>query len=207
MSMKKNRRKGAVGSDAHKTEPATADSQRISRQRKARGVMVNRRTQRTNAGIEAKRKNEVESPADQKVAHPTRGAEHKQQRQERLDGRRQKSIIDSGDHPPPPKKSKKKVKIPVASPTDQSKELSNTPEARHTEDDPQTTSQTPPIPDPVSRRPSLDHLIETAPEAHKDGYRAMKYSYRLIHLIHTIQSENSGFSVFDGVVWIKCMSL
>lgn len=197
MSIKKNSRKGTIGSDAQqKTEPATANSQRISRQQKMRKVIANRKPQKAK---EAKRRMEAESPADQKAEHLTRGAVHKQQRQERFDRQRQ-SIIDSEDLTPPFKKPKKKVKVSAASLTDQSKERSNIPRARHTEEDPQPTNQTPPTPSPVTRRPSLDRLIETSPEAHKHGYRAIKYSYRLIHLTHTIQSENPGISVFDGVV-------
>lgn len=200
MTMRKTNRKGAEGLNAQqKTGPVTANSPRILRHAKALKVLASRKVHNTNAGTEVKGKKEVESPADQNVKHPTRRAGQKQQRQERLDRRRQ-SIIGSEDHTPPSQKPKRKVKIPAASPTDQSKESSNTPRGRHTEEDPRSTNQTHPTPNPVPRRSSLDHLIETAPEAHKDGYRAMKYSYRLIYLIHTIHSENPGISVFDGVV-------
>ncbi|KAI7541940.1 hypothetical protein KC331_g8267 [Hortaea werneckii] len=194
MAMKKISRKGAVGSDAQQK------GSRISKHQKAQKVVARRKVQKTNAGTEAKGKKEAESPADQKVDHPTRGADHKQQRQQRLDRGRQ-SIIDPEDHTPPSNKPRKKVKTSAASPTDQSKASSNTPRwARHIEKDAQTTNQTPPTPSPVTRHPSLDRPIETSPEAHKDGYRAMRYSYRLIHLIHAIQSENPGVGVFDGVV-------
>lgn len=198
--MKKNSRKGAGGRDAQqKTEPATASIPRLSRHQRANEGMASRRIQRTNAGTEAKGKKKAERPANQKAEPLARGARHKPQRQERLNRRRQ-SIIDSEDHLPPAKRPKKKTKTSAASPTDESKSPSNSPRAKSKEEDPNPTSPIPLPPNPGTKRSYLDRLIETSPEAHKDGYRAMKYCNKLVDLTYTIQSESPGVSVFDGVV-------
>ncbi|KAI7044714.1 hypothetical protein KC366_g3720 [Hortaea werneckii] len=83
-----------------------------------------------------------------------------------------------------------------------SKRPSNSQKAKSKPEDPNTntTSPTPVLSNSGTKRSSLDRLIETSPEAHKDGYRAMKYSNKLVDLTYTIQSESPGISVFDGVV-------
>lgn len=197
--MKKNSRKGAGGCDAQqKTKSAPASIPRLSRHQRANVGMESRRFQGTNAATEAKGKKKDESPATQKVEQLARGTGQKSQKQERLDQRRQSSI-NSEDHLAPAKRPKKKIKTSAASPTDESKIPSNSQKASKLED-PKPTSRTSPPLNPGAKRSPLDRLIETAPKAHKDGYRAMKYSDRLVDLTYTIQSENPGVSIFDGVV-------
>ncbi|KAI7283020.1 hypothetical protein KC345_g3200 [Hortaea werneckii] len=198
--MKKNSGKGAGGWDAQqKTERATASIPRLSRHQRANESVASRKIQRTNAGTDAKGKKQAEGRANQKVGHSTHGAEHKLQRQERLDRRRQ-YIIGFEDHTPPPKPPRKKTKTSSTSPTDESDRPSNSQQAKFKPGDPNPTSQTSPPLNLGTKRSSIDHLIETAPEAHKDGYRAMKYSNKVVDLTYTIQSENPGVSVFDEVV-------
>lgn len=195
MTMTKRNKRGARGSNAQqKTGPANANSKRLSKHQKAKRATANRKVQKKNAGTGTQREKEAESPADQKVERLTRGAEHKSQAHEQSD-RRRRIII-----PPPSKTPKKKIKASAASATDPSKRPSSSSKARSKQEDSDTTKQTPPAPTPVTKHSSLDGLIETSPEAHNDGYRAMKYSNILVELTYTVQSENPGASVFDGIV-------
>ncbi|GAB1729096.1 hypothetical protein NU195Hw_g3360t1 [Hortaea werneckii] len=198
--MKKSSRKIAGGSDAQqKPKSAIAKTTQTDKRQRAQNVVASRRVRKTNGGTQVRGEMKAENAANQKAGHFTHEADHKSQRQERLDRRRQ-SIIDAEEHMPPSKRPRKETKTSSASPTDQSTTPWNSPKAEPKQEDPNPTSRASPPLNPGTKRSSLDRLIETAPEAHKVGYRAMKYSNRLVDSTYTIQSENPGASVFDGVV-------